>query len=90
MIATQNDQAADFQMKKNNAFKQILGAHAIKFEGLSKTEYKPWKEALQRGVIGLDLDAHQWPDLLRVRTSGEALQPTVVIQQESSAAVGNA
>ena len=78
----------DHQFKLNKAFKHILGAPATQFEGSNKIEYKPWKEALHREVDGLDLSAHQWLDLLRVRTTGDAqaaLKPSMIIQQELSA-----
>ena len=32
-------------------------------------EYKPWREAIEREVDGLDLDSNQWMDLLLKRTS---------------------
>ena len=67
-----------------------MGAHATPFDGTSKTDYKPWKELFQREVTGLDLSAHQWLDILRTRTTGEAkaaLHPILVIEKEVSAEV---
>ena len=37
-------------------------------------DYKPWIEALEREVRGLNLDDFQWLELLEARTEGEALQ----------------
>lgn len=82
-----NTHADLLRIKVNKDFKQTLAAPATNFDGKSSLKYMPWKEALQREVEGLDLDAYQWLDLLRVRTSGKArtaLQPTIIIQQDSS------
>ena len=78
---------ANYRMKQNKAFRQILGAAATKYTGENKMEYKPWKEALERETQGLQLDAYQKLDLLKARTAGEAhdaIQPSLLVQQESS------
>ena len=82
-------------MKRNKAFKVLLIAPATKFDGPSRLKFKPWREALNREVKILDLEADQLVDLLQARTSGQAhtaLQPSLIIQLESTAedALGNA
>ena len=72
----------DAQMKQNKAFKQLLGAPATKLDGSNRLKLKPWREALNREVKGLDLEADHWLDLLQTRTSGQdhtALQHTLII-----------
>ena len=79
--------ALDLTFKRNKAFKQILDARATVFDGSSRLQYLDWKEALQREVLGLNLTAYQWMDLLQVRTTNAAfdvIQPARILQRETS------
>ena len=60
------------KLKRNKAFKQILNSQAEQFDGKNVMGYKPWKDALNREIDGLDLDANQKMDLLLMRTTGIA------------------
>ena len=86
--SAQSIQELDYKMKVNKAFKSVLTAPAVKFDGHNKLAYTPWKDALMREVEGLELTDAQWLDLLYARTSNgalDALQPAMIIQQECSA-----
>ena len=63
-----------FRWKHEKAFQQKLNAKAIKYNGLRKVGYRPWKEALEREVRELHLDAFQMLQLLEARTEGDALK----------------
>ena len=85
-IFQDSNESQDFRLSVGKAFRSILNAPSLKFDGEESLEYLPWKRSLEIETEDLQLTATQWLQLLDARTEGEPnaiLKRLRIVQIES-------
>merc|ERR1712240_88948 len=75
-----------YRLSVEKAFRNLLNASSLKFDGKESLEYLPWKRSLKIETEYLQLTATQWLQLLDARTEGE---PNAILKRLRIVQIGS-